>query len=122
MHEPGGATTPGCPQCGHANREGSRFYGECGARIETIVACPSCGSESPAALLDEAVKIAQDLGARGQLAQLGVTRGRLYERLGDQSARSSVLADALKLAEEIDARGLIQQIRAEADSAVTAGD
>jgi hypothetical protein len=33
-----------CPQCQHANREGAKFCGECGAPQASY--CPSCGTEN----------------------------------------------------------------------------
>ncbi|MEX0993549.1 MAG: adenylate/guanylate cyclase domain-containing protein [Solirubrobacterales bacterium] len=36
-----------CSSCGHPNREGARFCGECGASLEATRRCPACGSENP---------------------------------------------------------------------------
>ena len=36
-----------CVSCGAANREGSRFCGECGKSLVRNLPCPSCGSENP---------------------------------------------------------------------------
>ena len=37
-----------CPACAHANPEGARFCGECGASLELSVGCPACGEQNPA--------------------------------------------------------------------------
>jgi class 3 adenylate cyclase/tetratricopeptide (TPR) repeat protein len=37
-----------CPSCGHENRPGAAFCGECGASLPQEVACPGCGTTNPA--------------------------------------------------------------------------
>jgi class 3 adenylate cyclase len=36
-----------CPRCSHENREGVKFCGECGTRLERF--CPDCGTANPPA-------------------------------------------------------------------------
>ena len=36
-----------CPSCGHENREGAAFCGECAAPVATERTCPSCGQHNP---------------------------------------------------------------------------
>ena len=36
-----------CPSCGHDNREGARFCGNCRTSLVTAVPCPSCGMTNP---------------------------------------------------------------------------
>jgi predicted ATPase/class 3 adenylate cyclase len=36
-----------CPSCGHENREGARFCGDCAAPLVDAIACPSCGTSNP---------------------------------------------------------------------------
>jgi class 3 adenylate cyclase/tetratricopeptide (TPR) repeat protein len=36
-----------CPSCGHENRPGAAFCGECGASLPHDVVCPACGSPNP---------------------------------------------------------------------------
>lgn len=51
-----------CPNCGTANRDGSKFCNECGARLAapaTGIACPECGTFNPVTLL-----FCQKCGAR----------------------------------------------------------
>jgi class 3 adenylate cyclase len=36
-----------CPRCSHENREGVKFCGECGTRLEPL--CPGCGTANPPA-------------------------------------------------------------------------
>ena len=39
-----------CPECGTANREGSRFCNQCGAQLaeEALISCPRCRATNPA--------------------------------------------------------------------------
>jgi class 3 adenylate cyclase/tetratricopeptide (TPR) repeat protein len=37
-----------CPACGHENREGARFCGECTAPLVHEIECPGCGTANPA--------------------------------------------------------------------------
>jgi uncharacterized membrane protein YvbJ len=30
-----------CPKCGNDNKEGRKFYGKCGTKLENV--CPKCG-------------------------------------------------------------------------------
>ena len=32
-----------CPKCGHENREGAEFCGECGQALQAELVCPQCG-------------------------------------------------------------------------------
>ena len=51
-----------CPNCGTANRDGSKFCNECGARLATPatgIACPECGTFNPVTRL-----FCQKCGAR----------------------------------------------------------
>jgi hypothetical protein len=51
-----------CPNCGTANRDGSKFCNECGARLaapSTGIACPECGTFNPVTRL-----FCQKCGAR----------------------------------------------------------
>ncbi len=36
-----------CPSCGHENREGAKFCGECAAALGDTIACPACGMANP---------------------------------------------------------------------------
>lgn len=36
-----------CPSCGHSNRSGARFCGNCAAPLTEPSSCPSCGAENP---------------------------------------------------------------------------
>ena len=36
-----------CPACGHPNREGARFCGQCAASLLRPITCPDCGAENP---------------------------------------------------------------------------
>src|SRR5919199_1653842 len=36
-----------CPSCGHENRPGAAFCGECGTSLPRETACPSCGALNP---------------------------------------------------------------------------
>jgi len=36
-----------CPSCGHENREGAQFCGECGRPLAAETGCPQCGSSNP---------------------------------------------------------------------------
>jgi class 3 adenylate cyclase len=38
-----------CPACGHENRSGARFCGNCAAQLTGDVPCPNCGAANPAA-------------------------------------------------------------------------
>src|SRR5215813_10212636 len=46
-----------CPGCRHANREGARFCGACGAPLPVL--CPKCGAPNPSA-----ASFCDDCGAR----------------------------------------------------------
>ncbi|PKB64098.1 MAG: hypothetical protein BZY80_04180 [SAR202 cluster bacterium Io17-Chloro-G2] len=37
-----------CPSCGHENREGARFCGNCRTSLVVAISCPSCGQSNPA--------------------------------------------------------------------------
>jgi class 3 adenylate cyclase/tetratricopeptide (TPR) repeat protein len=37
-----------CPSCGHENRPGAAFCGECGASLASEIACPGCNASNPA--------------------------------------------------------------------------
>ncbi len=37
-----------CPSCGHENREGAAFCGECGQSLAVEQRCPQCDSPNPA--------------------------------------------------------------------------
>jgi tetratricopeptide (TPR) repeat protein len=73
-------------------------------------------AERAAALLDEADRIARELGTRPDLVKIARQRARLCEVRGDSDGRARELAEALELAHEIDARGLITELESEADS------
>jgi class 3 adenylate cyclase len=36
-----------CPSCGHENRPGAAFCGECGTALPHEVTCPACGTSNP---------------------------------------------------------------------------
>ena len=36
-----------CASCGHQNRTGASFCGECGSPLRTDVSCPDCGASNP---------------------------------------------------------------------------
>ena len=37
-----------CPACGHPNRDGARFCGQCATPLRSELTCASCGSAQPA--------------------------------------------------------------------------
>jgi class 3 adenylate cyclase/tetratricopeptide (TPR) repeat protein len=37
-----------CPSCGHQNRPGAAFCGECGSSLASEIVCPSCKASNPA--------------------------------------------------------------------------
>jgi predicted ATPase/class 3 adenylate cyclase len=37
-----------CPSCGHQNRPGAAFCGECGASLASEIVCPNCNASNPA--------------------------------------------------------------------------
>jgi hypothetical protein len=70
--------------------------------------------ERAATLLDEAERIARELGARPDLVMIARERARLCELRGDSDGRARALAEALALAHRIDARGLLAELEEEA--------
>ena len=69
--------------------------------------------ERAAELLDEAERIARDLGARPDIAKTLRRRAHLCAVQGDHDGRDSLLGEALEMARDMDARGLIEQIEAD---------
>src|SRR5919108_2039344 len=48
-----------CPSCGHENRPGAAFCGQCGSALPREIACPDCGTANP---LDQ--RFCDNCGAR----------------------------------------------------------
>ncbi len=73
-------------------------------------------AERAGELLDEAERIAREIGARPDLVWIARARARLCALRDDTSGRERTLTEALEMARQIDARGLIAQLETETGS------
>ena len=81
-----------CPQCGHENDKGTKFCGECGARL--AARCASCGASNP-----PSNKFCGECGA--SLAQeVGVPRFASPERYTPKHLAEKILTSKSALAGE----------------------
>ena len=83
-----------CPQCGHENDKGTKFCGECGARL--AARCASCGASNP-----PSNKLCGECGA--SLAQeVGVQRFASPERYTPKHLAEKILTSKSALEGELE--------------------
>ena len=106
-----------CPSCGHENREGAQFCGECAAPLAQERPCSACGRLNPAGqkFCDGC---AQPLVAKNERDPRDYTPKHLGEAAADDAERRQLtvmfcdLVGSTELSERLDAEELRELVRA----------